>query len=89
MESERKGVWTSNCQQAFDAVKAMLVARDPLIRFPDLNKPFHIHMDASDIQLGAVIVQDIEPTACSSGELHAAQRNCAVMEKEFHRHQAQ
>jgi hypothetical protein len=50
-------VWEPEHQLAFKIIKAM-IAQDCMLRFPDHNKPFHIYMDASDYQLGAVIVQE-------------------------------
>ena len=83
-ESKRKGrfEWTPDCQQAFDQVKAML-AKDVFIRYPDANKPFHVYTDASDTQLGAVIMQEGKPVAYFSRKLTSAQRNYTVMEKEL------
>jgi hypothetical protein len=39
--------WTSQCQQAFKAIKP-LICTDTMLTYPDHNKPFHIYMDASD-----------------------------------------
>ena len=73
--------WDAACQQAFDAIKALL-AKEAFLRYPDHNRPFHIYTDASDIQLGAAIFQDGAPVAYYSRKLNAAQRNCTVGEKE-------
>ncbi|KAL7555622.1 hypothetical protein ACA910_007033 [Epithemia clementina (nom. ined.)] len=74
--------WTPACQQAFDNFKAML-AHAAFIRYPDLNLPFHVFVDASDYQLGAVIMQNEIPIAYYSRKLNPAQRNYTPMEKEL------
>jgi hypothetical protein len=46
-------------QRAFDKIKKLIGTEiQVLLCYPDFDKPFHIHIDASDHQLGAVIMQD-------------------------------
>ena len=47
--------WSAECQDAFNTIKVIL-SSDVLLHYPDRNKPFHVYTDASDLQLGAVIV---------------------------------
>ena len=54
--------WTTECQQAFDQMKA-LVASDALLAFPDHTQPFDVETDASEYQLGSVIRQHGRPVA--------------------------
>ncbi len=49
--------WTKECNESFDSIKRV-VAQDTLLNFPDFSKEFHIYKDASDYQLGAVIMKD-------------------------------
>ena len=54
--------WTEEHQKAFEHMKKS-ISRETLLVYPDFNKPFEIHTDASKIQLGAVISQDNKPIA--------------------------
>ena len=64
--------WTSECEQAFQTIKAVL-SEQAFLKYPDHNKPFHIYCDASALQLGAAIFQDNCPVAFYSRKLNAAQ----------------
>jgi hypothetical protein len=52
--------------------------------YPDFNKPvvFHLYTDASDHQLGAVIMQDRNPIAFYSRKLNTAQKRYTATERD-------
>ena len=74
--------WTPECQHAFEAMKS-LVARDVILSYPQFDKPFHIHTDASKSQLGAVISQENKPIAFYSRKLSPAQTRYTTTEREL------
>ena len=73
MTGKGKIEWTDRRQRAFDEMKAIICA-DAINVYPDLNKPFHIYTGASDLQLGAAIIQDNRPVAYYSKKLTSAQK---------------
>ena len=57
------------------------------MQFPDWTKPFHVHVDASSITLGVVLMQpgegDIDhPITYSSRNLSTAKKNYTTTERE-------
>lgn len=77
-----KFVWTERHAKAFAEMKA-IIAADAINTFPDHNKPYHIYTDASDLQLGAAIIQNGKPIAYFSKKLSTAQQNYNTTEKEL------
>jgi RNase H-like domain found in reverse transcriptase len=67
---------------SIDKIKKV-IETEMLLANPDFNKPFHIYTDASDHQLGAVIMQDKKPIAFYSSKLNAAQRRYTTTEHEL------
>jgi hypothetical protein len=60
-----------------------MVAKETLLAYPDFSKKFTIYADASDKQLGAVIMQEGKPLAYYSRKLNKAQMNYTMTEKEL------
>jgi hypothetical protein len=46
--------WTLNCQQDFEIIKEKLTT-SPVLQGPNWSIPFHVHIDASNKSLGAVL----------------------------------
>jgi hypothetical protein len=74
--------WEKVHQEAFDKIK-QVIADDVMLSFPDFNKPFEIHTDASDFQVGAVIMPECKPVAFYSRKLNPAQRNYTTGKREM------
>ena len=69
--------WETKHQQAFEEAKRML-SKEAELAFPNFAKPFHLYTDASDVQLGATLVQDGRPLGFYTRKLKAAQLNYTV-----------
>lgn len=74
--------WGPEQQQAFDEIKAT-ISKETLLAFPDFSKPFHIYTDASDYQLGSVIMQDDKPLAFYSRKMTSYQQGYTTGEQEL------
>ena len=79
---DAKWQWTDVEQKAFNQMKR-IISREVLLAYPDFNKPFDIHTDASHTQLGAVISQDGKPIAFYSRKLNPAQTRYTTTEREL------
>ena len=77
-----KWEWTTEHQRAFDTIKRIM-AREVLLTHPNFQKPFHVHADASKLQLGSVISQTGKPLAFYSRKLIEAQTRYTTTKREL------
>ena len=70
--------WTDEIDKAFKQMKTILSA-DALMAYPNDNKPFHIYTDASDYQMGSVIMQENNLFSYWSSKLNGAPKNCTTV----------
>jgi hypothetical protein len=49
--------WSQDCETAFQRVKAMLTSA-PVLSAPNFDRPFKLAVDASDVAVGAVLLQE-------------------------------
>lgn len=79
-----KVIWGTARDKAFHGLKRALIS--PPLRLPDPNKQFVLRTDASDIGIGAVLLQEHEgelfPVAYASRKLLQRERNYSVIERE-------
>ena len=86
LQKRHKFTWEHGLQRAFEKVK-MLLTTTPVLAMPDLKKPFIIHVGASDVGVGAVLMQEdvhkLEHLICYfSKKFNGAQKNYCTSEKE-------
>ena len=51
--------WTDDCQRAFEYLKQSLTV-EPLLAYPDHNKPYTLYTDASNSCIGACLTQSCD-----------------------------
>ena len=78
--------WRPEHQKSFEILRDKLCC-EPLLQYPDFNKPFVVTTDASDFALGAVLSQgpigrDL-PISYASRTLQSAEVNYSTTEKEL------
>ncbi|WP_435316590.1 ribonuclease H family protein, partial [Klebsiella pneumoniae] len=54
---KNKFKWTSKCQESFEKLKHFIISK-PVLKAPNFNKEFRLQVDASDIGIGAVLLQE-------------------------------
>ncbi|MCO5547694.1 hypothetical protein L7F22_001145 [Adiantum nelumboides] len=78
--------WTEECDQAYEVLKKALDSA-PILRAPDWNVIFHVHIDASNFAIGCVLTQPGEhkldyPISFASRQLNDAEKNYTTTERE-------
>ena len=78
--------WTDACQDAFKALRALLI-KAPVLAFPKEDLPYIVDTDASDYGIGGVLSQCIEGTehviAYYSKSLNPAQQKYCTTRREL------
>ncbi|KAK7573978.1 hypothetical protein V9T40_011169 [Parthenolecanium corni] len=80
--------WTEEHEKIFDQLKQS-ITDNAVLAFPQFDKIFYLHTDASDYAVGAVLSQKddegiLQPITFESKVLNSAQKNYAVIEKELY-----
>jgi hypothetical protein len=75
-------VWTSTHDTAFTTLKEALMSA-PVLVLPDFSKTFSIQTDASELGVGAVLLQDGHPLTFVSKALGSRTRGLSTYEKEY------
>lgn len=85
LKKRKKWEWPVKAQVAFDTLKKRLTEA-PILTCPDFSKPFVIQTDASNVGLGAVLLQldsnEERVIAYASRSLNQAEKNYSTTERE-------
>ena len=78
--------WTDECEEAFHKLKDALILA-PILRAPDWNTIFHVHIDASNFAIGCILAQPGEhkmdfPISYASRQLNTEEKNYTTIERE-------
>jgi hypothetical protein len=74
-------VWSNVVQQSFDALKLALGSA-PVLALPDFSKQFILETDASNLGIGAVLMQEGHPIAYLSQGLNRINQGRSTYKKE-------
>jgi hypothetical protein len=74
--------WGSEAEEAFKSLKQAM-SSTPVLALPDFNVPFIVETDASDMGVGAVLMQKDQPIAFFSKALGPVHKKLSIYEKEF------
>lgn len=78
--------WTNEQQHSFDLLKTKLISQ-PVLSYPDWNRPFVLTTDASNEAIGAILSQGTigkdKPLAFASRTLNKAETRYSTTEKEL------
>jgi Reverse transcriptase (RNA-dependent DNA polymerase)/RNase H-like domain found in reverse transcriptase/Retroviral aspartyl protease len=74
--------WTTLQQSCFEALKLSL-SHAPTMKMPDFDQPFEVIVDASNVAVGAVLIQDKRPVAYESKKLSPAEQKWTTTEREL------
>jgi len=74
--------WNEKAEQAFEGLKAAM-SDVPTLGLPDFNEPFTLEIDASEGEVGAVLMQRGRPLAFISQALAPKHKGLSVYDKEL------
>lgn len=86
LQKNVKFSWTDTCQESFEKIKSLLTSH-PILAAPNFEKVFKLMVDASDIGIGSVLIQEDDdgidhPVCFFSKKLTKYQKGYSTIEKE-------
>ena len=78
--------WSNDCTENFHMLKECRIS-PPILKIPDLTKPFYLRTGANNAGLGAVMLQYLknipQPVSYASRKLFSREKNYSSIEKEY------
>ena len=85
LRKSSKFIWEDEQENAYQQLKAALL-EPPILKYPDYSKTFFVVTDASQVGLGASLMQEwdgrLHPIAYASRTLNTAERNYSTTKRE-------
>ncbi|XP_042005724.1 uncharacterized protein LOC121754429 [Salvia splendens] len=75
--------WSPEAEESFGNLKTAMTSA-PVLRLPDFDRQFCVETDASDLGIGAVLLQDSHPIAFFSKKLGPRRRVASTYHKELY-----
>lgn len=76
--------WTDEAQQeAFEVIKEVM-CHAPILKLPDFSRPFEVEYDASNFDIGVVLIQEDSHIAYCSEKLNKSRANYSTYDKELY-----
>ena len=82
LKKNEKVMHTKEFLESFNLCKNILTT-EPVLTYPDFEKPFEVTTDASNYAIGAILSQDNHPLCYASRTLNPAEINYSTIEKEL------
>ena len=82
LKKDQKVEHTSEFIEWFETCKSVLTS-EPVLAYPDFDKPFELTTDASKFAVGAILSQNNHPISYASRTLNSAEINYPTYEKEL------
>jgi hypothetical protein len=86
LNKDEKFIWTEACAKSWEWMKASMTCL-PILIVPDWKLEFHVHTDASNFALGAMVSQNLnkiidKPIYYASRLMNIAKKNYTTIENE-------
>ena len=86
LREDQEFKWTNECNISFETLTMKLVEA-PILRFPNWSIKLHVHIDASGLAIGVILIQPGDegmdyPIVYSNRKLNKAERNYLTTKRE-------